>query len=84
MENFDNWAWIIVAVFVFATRFLPRLFGRKKSEAESPEPRQPSTPKPVQEGADPGLDFETLVKSLPRPRPSTDRGTTSPPPIEPK
>ena len=84
MENFDSWAWIIVVVFVFVTRFLPRLFRRKKSEAESPQPRQPPPPEPVQEGTGTGVDFETLVKSLSQPRPSTDRGTPAPPPIEPK
>jgi len=84
MENFDSWAWIIVAVFVFATRFLPRLFRRKKSGAESPPPQRPPTSKPVQEGTGTGMDFETLVKSLSQPRSTTDRGTSAPPPIEPK
>ena len=84
MENFDSWAWIIVAVFVFATRFLPRLFRRKQSGAESPQPRQPSPPGPVQEGAGTGVDFETLVKTFARPQPATDRTASPPPPIEPK
>jgi hypothetical protein len=84
MENFDSWAWIIVVVFVFVTRFLPRLFRKMKGEAESPQPRQPSPPKPVQEGTGTGVDLETLVKSLSRPQPATDRTASPPPPIEPK
>ncbi|TNF71474.1 MAG: hypothetical protein EP299_11725 [Acidobacteria bacterium] len=84
MENFDSWAWIIIAVFVFATRFLPRLFRRGKSGSESAPPRQPSTPKRVQEGHGTGMDFEKLAKSLPRSRPSIEHTASPPPPIEPK
>ena len=89
MENLSSWIWLIVAVFWFGAKILPRLLRGKNSQTKVPTPQMPESDKPARtKPADadsgPSADFDTLVSSLGRSRFALRQRDHGPRPIEPK